>query len=125
MPSRLARERAFDLEQAARKRAAAAIEAAGTAKRTATDAAYAARDRLFDVAREALAAERRARPRDPDALARCEQAVKDAKVACKVAPDLTDILAAHARTTADADRVLTAELADIRRQLRAGELEHA
>lgn len=118
MHSRLAFERADTLSAEARKRCAAAVEQAGKVKKAATDAAFAARDAVFDRARDAHAAARRARPRDEAEVARCEQAVRDAKAACKVAPDLSQINAEHAAATKAADDVLTAELREIRRRLR-------
>lgn len=119
MPTRLAFERSYDLEQAARKRYAAAVEAAGDAKRKATDAAFAARDAVFNQARDANIAARRARPRDETAIA---MLAADMEAAKKLpAPDLTSILAVHAAATKVADDVLAAEIQAIRRRLHDGD----
>jgi hypothetical protein len=118
MPDRIAREHAFDLEQAARKTYADAVEQAGKARRAATDAAHRLRDQGFDVLRDTRVELLRAQPRDEAALTVVEDALREWKRS-PPKPDLSAAEAEHARVTHEADDALAAELRSIRDRLRA------
>jgi len=117
MPDRIARERAFDLNQAASNAYSAAVAAAANAYAAAKDKAYGQRDRAFDELRD-----RRTLPRTGKIaaqIAATEQKMRDPLPE----PDLSAAEGKRDRANVAADRLLDVALKDIRRRLAAGKLD--
>jgi hypothetical protein len=125
MPDRIARELAFELEQAARKQHSEAVAAVGKVYKAAKDEAYRQRDMGFNTLRGRRADLLHMHPRTAEIAAEIA-IVEDAMRSFRKSPPAPDLAiiegARHAALTI-ADQTLDAELRSIRDRLRAGELD--
>ena len=122
---RLAREAAYTLQEQARKRCADAIEAAGKARQRTYAAACLDRDRLWNDLRDRRQALRLERPRTPEVAAEIAK-VEGEMALWKIDPPRPNYALAdeiYEGTCQQADTDLKNTIADIKRRLRAGELD--